>query len=234
MPIIWDQTWNQWKHFLPTKVEIQATFVEAGKCRHRGSAWQLVKWESALPSRLTIKLPAVTPEHVETARKTYHRFGQFSDALARIRERIEREPMERGDLQRICWDLGIPGDFDIAEINWRPDYDHFFYRQLCRRARSLYLFRDEYIFALETAAVVETPQLGHATYVFSKPRSMQAFLAAYIRTTKEDIRNNGGNIAETLGFLGRVIHGTSPRAWLEELKAKMGERNDYAAAGGGA
>jgi hypothetical protein len=138
--------------------------------------------------------------------------------------------MERRDLQRICWDLGIPGDFDIAEINWRPDYDHFFYRQLCRRARSLYLFRDEYIFALETAAVVETPQLGHATYVFSKPRSMEAFLAAYIRTTKEEIRNNSGNIAETLGFLGRVIHGASPRAWLAELKAKIGERADYATA----
>jgi len=167
---------------------------------------------------------------VETARKTYHRFGQFSDALARIRGRIEREPMERRDLQRICWDLGIPGDFDIAQINWRPDYDHFFYRQLCRPARNLYLFRDEYIFALETAAVVETPQLGHATYVFSKPRSMEAFLAAYIRTTKEEIRNNSGNIAETLGFLGRVIHGTSPRAWLAELKAKIGERADYAAA----
>jgi hypothetical protein len=54
------------------------------------------------------------------------------------------------------------------------------------------LFRDEYIFALETAAIVETPQLGHATYVFSKPGSMEAFLAAYIRTTKEEIRNNSG------------------------------------------
>src|SRR6516164_6071986 len=97
------------------------------------SEWQLVKWETALPSRLTTKLPANTAEQVKTARKTYHRFGQFSDALARIRERIEREPMERRNLQRICWDLGIAGDFDIAEMNWRPDYDHFFYRQLCRR-----------------------------------------------------------------------------------------------------
>jgi hypothetical protein len=59
---------------------------------------------------------------------------------------------------------------------------------------------------------------------------MEAFLAAYIRTTKEDIRSNSGNIAETLGFLGRVIHGASPRAWLAELKAKIGEHADYAAA----
>ena len=28
MPIVWDQTSNHWKHFLATKVEIQATCVE--------------------------------------------------------------------------------------------------------------------------------------------------------------------------------------------------------------
>jgi hypothetical protein len=229
MPIVWDPTWNQWKHFLTTKVEVHATFVEAGKYRHRRGEWQLVKWETALPSRLNIKLPANTAEQVETARKTYHRFGQFSDALDQIRERIAREPMEREDLQRICWDLGIPGDFDIVRITWRPDYDEFFYRQLCRRARRLYLFRDEYIFFLEAAAVVETPQLGHATYIFSKPSSTEAFLAAYIRTTKDDIRQNRGNVAELLGFLGRIIHGASPRAWLRELRSKIGERVDYAA-----
>jgi len=232
MPIVWDPTWNQWKHFLATKVEIQGTFVEAGKYHHRGGEWQLRKWETALPSRLQVKLPAHTAEEVETARKTYHRFGQFSDALGRIRERVEREPMERGDLQRICWELGIPGDFDIAQITWRPDYDAFFYRQLCRRARRLYLFRAEYIFALETSVVVETPQLGHATYLFSQPHSMEAFLAVYARTTKEDIRQNRGNVAEVLGFLGRVIHGASPRTWLKELKVKVGEPVDYAAAAG--
>ena len=68
MPIVWDPTWNQWKHFLATKVEIQGTFVEAGKYHHRGEEWQLRKWETALPSRLQVKLPADTAEEVETAR----------------------------------------------------------------------------------------------------------------------------------------------------------------------
>jgi len=230
MPIVWDQTWNQWKQFLGTKLEIRGTFVEAGKYRRIGGEWHQVKWETAVPSRLTVKLPASIADQVETARNTYHRFGQFSEALARLRERIEREPMEREALRKICWETGIPGDFDIAEINWRPDYDKFFYDQLCRRARRLYLFRDEYIFELEAAAVVETPQLGHATYLFLKPRSMEQFLAAYIRTTKEDIRHNRGNVAELLGFLGRVIHGASPRTWLAELKAKVGEHVAYVAA----
>jgi len=228
MPMVWDQTWNQWKQFLGTKVEITGTFVEAGKYRRRCGEWQLVGWQAALPSRLSVKLPASTADQVETACRTYHRFGQFSDALDRIRERIEREPMEREDLRRICWEMGIPGDFDVARITWRPDYDQFFYQQLCWRARRLYLFREEYIFDLEKAAVVETPQLGHATYLFAKPLVMEQFLAAYIRTTKEDIRHNRGNIAETLGFLGRIIHGVNPRAWVTELKSKIGERIDYA------
>ena len=90
------------------------------------------------------------------------------------------------------------------------------------------MFREEYIFDLEKAAVVETPQLGHATYLFARPRVMEQFLAAYIRTTKEDIRHNRGNIAEILGFLGRIIHGVNPRAWVTELKSKIGERVDYA------
>jgi hypothetical protein len=174
---------------------------------------------TALPSRLEVKLPVDIAEQVERARKTYHRFGQFSDALGRIRERIERE---REELRRLCWDLNIPGDFDVAELNWQPDYDLFFYHQLCRRTRRLYLFREEYIFDLAKVIAVETPRLGHATYLFAKPPNMEAFLAAYIRVTKEDIRQNRGNMAETLGFLGRIVHGANPRAWVKELNSRGG------------
>ena len=51
--------------------------------------------------------------------------------------------------------------------------------------------------------VVETPQLGHATYVFGKPRSMDSFLALYTKITKDDIRQNRNNAAEQLVFLAR-------------------------------
>ncbi|MGD0697547.1 MAG: hypothetical protein ABSB82_22220 [Terriglobia bacterium] len=185
-----------------------------------------MKWATALPRRVEVKLPANIAEQVEAARKTYHRFGQFSDALARIRERIEREPVEREELRRLCWNLRIPGDFDIAQINWEADYDAFFYRQLCKRARRLYLFRGEYIFDLERAVVVETPQLGHVTYLFAKPSSMEQFLAMYARTGKEGIRQNRGNVAEKLGFLGRVVHGSNQRLWLKSLNSRLGEAMD--------
>jgi hypothetical protein len=69
--------------------------------------------------------------------------------------------------------------------------------------------------------VVETPQLGHATYVFAKPRSMEGFLALYTRIAKEDIRRNRDNVSERLGFLGRVIHGMNPQAWLKEMRQRL-------------
>ncbi len=123
--------------------------------------------------------------------------------------------------------MRIPSDFDVAQISWRVDYDPFFYRQLSRRSRLIYLFREEYIFDVEKAVVVETPQLGHATYVFAKPRSMDSFLALYTKITKDDIRRNRDNAAERLGFLGRVIHGSNPRAWLKEIHERVGETTEY-------
>jgi hypothetical protein len=230
MATLWDDTWNQWKHLLGAKAELQGTFVRTGKYRHRHGEWHLVQWETALPSRVRVKLPADIAGQIETARRSYHRFGEFSDALSQIRERIESEPMEREQLRSLCWNLGIPGDFDIAQISWKPDYDHFFYRQLCRRARRLYLFRDEYVFELERGIAAETPQLGHATYLFSKPRSVEGFLAAYTGATKEGIRQNRANLAERLGFLGRVVHGSNPKIWLRALRQHLGEAADYAEA----
>ncbi len=130
----------------------------------------------------------------------------------------------------MCSELRIPSDFDVAQISWRPDYDPFFYDQLLHRARRIYLFRGEYIFDLEKAVVVETPQLGHATYIFAKPRSMESFLVLYTKITKEDIRRNRDNASERLGFLGRVIHRTNPRSWLKEMRQHLGEKADFASA----
>jgi hypothetical protein len=78
--------------------------------------------------------------------------------------------------------------------------------------------------------IVETPQLGHATYFFSKPTGMPEFLAIYGSVTKDDIRHNRGNVAESLGFLGRLIHSNNPRTWMKELKTCLGEVVDYAEA----
>ncbi len=222
----WDRTWNQWKHLLGTKIDVEGTFVQTGRYRKRSGDWDLVIWETALPSRLEVKLPPDFQHQIESARTKYHCIGQYSQALGQIRLRLEHQALEKAELGRMCSELRLPGDFDVAQISWRADYDPFFYRQLSRRARWVYLFREEYIFALEKAVVVETPQLGHATYVFAKPRSMDSFLASYTKITKDDIRRNRNNAAERLGYLGRVVHGTKPGAWLRELKLRIGESVD--------
>jgi hypothetical protein len=61
-----------------------------------------------------------------------------------------------------------------------------------------------------------------------KPKSMDAFLADYVRTTKEDILDNRSYVAERLGYLGRVVHGANPRGWLKKIKAQVGEMPDFA------
>lgn len=223
LPLLWDQTWNQWKHLLGAKVAVQATFLQTGVYRMKGSQWNLVSREKTLPSRIRARLPSNINEQIEAARRTHHRFGQFSDFFERLRARIAREPVAISEIERLCGEAGIPDNFDAAEITWQPDFDAFFYGQLRNRARRIYLFREEYIIELERATVVETPQLGHATYLFSKPSSIEQFLAVYTRTTKKDIRQNRGNVAEKLGFVGRVIHGSNPRLWLRNLKALLGE-----------
>jgi hypothetical protein len=228
LPLLWDSDWNQWKHLLGAKVGVKAPFIQSGKYQHRAGEWHLVKWETALSSRLEVALPSNIAEQVAEARGLHHRFGEFAEALDQIRVSLESVPIERGDLQKLCARLSMPGDFDVALITWKPDYDAFFYKQLCRRARCLYLFRSEYIFDLERTVVVETPQLGHATYLFSKPATMSDFLAIYSKANRKDILRNRSNVAERLGFLGRLIHGLKPQAWLNELKARLGETADYA------
>jgi hypothetical protein len=223
MPVIWDQTWNQWKHLLTAKAQVDGIFVRSGKYAMKTGGWHLDEWQSALPSRLVVSLPPTINDDIASAGHIYQRFGQYSQALERVRARIEREPVEKADLERSLAELGLPPDFDVAQITWRPDYDPFYYKQLAKRARHLHLFRDEYIFDLVKAVAVETPQLGHATYLFAKPRSMEQFLALYSTSTKEEIRENRGNIGQKLGFLRRLVHGANPSAWLRDLKLAVGE-----------
>jgi hypothetical protein len=221
--LVWNSSWNQWKHLLGAEMQVSATFVQSGKYQRRHAKWEFLSQETALPSRLEVKLPADIQEQVETAKRAYHRFGQYSAALAQIRVRIESQAVEKSELVKTCAALRIPGDFDVSLISWRPDYDRFFYRQLSHRAHRIYLFRSEYIFELEKVVAVESPQLGHATYLFSKPKGMETFLAIYTQVTKDDIRHNRGRAAEKLGFQGRVVHGANPRTWLKELRQRVGE-----------
>jgi hypothetical protein len=222
MPIVWDPTWNQWKHLLDSKVDIQATFLQTGAYRMKDGEWSLVTWEKSLPSRIRVTLPADINERIEAARHRYHLFGQHADFFDRLCARIEREPVAKLEIERLCGDAGIPGDFDVAQITWEADYDAFYYRELLKRARTVYFFRDEFIFELERLIATERPELGHATYLFAKPANMDDFLRQYARTTKQAIRANRDNIAERLCFIGRFAHCIYRSGWLARLCTMLG------------
>lgn len=226
LPISWDPRWNQWRHFVGTKIGISGTFVEAGKYRRDRADWRLVRWQAAVPSRLSIDVPLDAAEAIKAARRAYVGFGEHHDAIAQIRARLQ-EPLDERSISELCRQLRIRSDFDIAQFCWKADYDPFFYQQLKKRSQSLFLFRDEYIFQLGRTVVAEVPQLGHATYVFAKPADMREFMRRYASTTRDDIRRNRGNIAAQLGFIGRIMHGSNPRRWLAELKNRIGEAVDY-------
>ncbi|MCZ2078002.1 MAG: hypothetical protein LC130_23725, partial [Bryobacterales bacterium] len=179
VPLSWDPTWNHWKNLVGTKFGIEATFVKCGKYRLRHGEWTLSVWETALPSRIKVTLPADVPATLATARATYRRFGQYFDAMHAVRERINREPLEWSDVERLCGQSGIPPGFDIAQIAWRPDYDPLYYNQLRKRSRKLFLYRGEFIFELERTIVVEIPEQGHATYVFSCPDDLERWVHDY-------------------------------------------------------
>jgi hypothetical protein len=72
LPLSSDPTWNQWKHLVGAKFGVGGTFVKCGKYRLRNGEWQLVTWETALPSRIRISLPADLSNALDTARKTLY------------------------------------------------------------------------------------------------------------------------------------------------------------------
>ena len=223
MPLVWDPTWNQWKHLLGAKVGVEATFLQTGVYRMKGGEWNFVSWQKSLPSRIRVTLPADINEQIETARRRHHIFGQHADFFTRLRARIEQEPVAKSEIERLFAEVGIPCDFGAEQITWQAWYDHFYYRELLNRARQVYLFRDEFMMELQRAIAVERPQCGHATYLFTKPRSMENFLAAYASVARSDIRRNRYNIAERLGFIRRIGRGMSRETWMDQLRVQLGE-----------
>ncbi|MBV9613008.1 MAG: hypothetical protein JO091_11080 [Acidobacteriaceae bacterium] len=181
-----------------------------------------------MPSRTELELPQNVNDDILNARRTYTRFGRYWNEIDQLRRHVEQIPTEREELERLCWKLGLPGDFDVAQITWRPDYDRYYQEELSKRARTMFLFREEYTFDLEKAVVVEVPQAGHATYVFAKPANVSLWVRQYADTTRQDIRLNRDNIAESLRFLGRVVHGKRKAEWSKELRMKIGELPAYA------
>ena len=70
-----DDLLQKWEHDYHKKY---ARYICKSETEHPLLSWELVDWETALPSRLSVKLPADFQQDVEKAQSTYCRFGQYS------------------------------------------------------------------------------------------------------------------------------------------------------------
>ncbi len=225
--IAWDPTWNRWKHWLRTRFDVNATVVQSSKYRLVRGEWVVRTWWTALPSRISVAVPAAVHEDVVRAHAIYELLGQYAEVLQKLREQIARQPVEGLVVQAWLDRLGASPQLRPEYTTWQPDYEDYFFGQLRKRARTWFLFRDEYLFILPSAIVSEVPSAGHATYVFATPRDQEGFLRLYGTATRNDIRRNRLNIAAELGFIGRVVRGKKRKRWLAEVLKHAGEKANY-------
>ncbi|MGH9655135.1 MAG: hypothetical protein ACRD6B_16915, partial [Bryobacteraceae bacterium] len=124
------------------------------------------------------------------------------------------------DAARWCLARGMPGPVDSRLINWEPDYEERYYRELALQSQQIYLFRNEYLFVFGDAVVAEIPLAGHASYIFRPPGALAQFLRGYAQTTRREIRRDPVASRKALGYRGRLPHVQDFEAWLRALQQR--------------
>jgi hypothetical protein len=223
----WDLTWNHWKHWLKSRIQVDATFVHTTKDRFQNGRWIPLNWYTALPSRLRVTIPTDVGEDIQRARTIHGLLGEHADLVARIRAEVQEQPVEHSQIQEWFDHLGASTHLKPQHVTWRPDYEPYYFDQLRKGATTWFLFRDEYLFIWATVVISEIPQAGHVTYTFAKPADLDDFLRRYARVTRQDVRRNRHNAATELGFVGRIVRGTRKKRWLMDVLRQAGEGADY-------
>lgn len=225
----WDSTWNNWKPWLRSRIAVASDFVEAPKVHFEDGDRVVTSWWIALPSRVSVTMPASLSEDVERARTFHDLLGRHAEILTKIREQVAREPVEVGTVQFWLDELGAAPALRPEFATWQPDYEEFYFDQLRQRSRVWFLFREEYLFVLPGAVVSEIPMAGHASYIFAEPPEMDRFLRRYSGVVRTDIRMNKDGVATELGFVGRVLRGTKKKRWLADVlkHSTTGKDNEY-------
>lgn len=223
----WDLTWNHWKHWLRSRLDVEATFVRTGKYRLQKGEWIVWTWDTALPSRLRVTLPDGIAADVEHAKAIHTLLGEHAEVVEKIQAEVEKQPVEHVQIQDWFDRLGTSPHLKPQHVTWRPDYEPYYFEQLRKRSATWFLFRNEYLFVWENVLISELPKPGHATYVFAKPEDVRAFMQRYARVTREAIRRNRDNVATALGFIGRVVRGWRKKRWLNAVLKLAGEKVDY-------
>lgn len=222
--LTWDPAWNHWKHWIRSRLEVEATFVTSAKERVDQGERIVSKWSVALPSRLRVTVPEGLMADIECARAFHDLLGRHSDLIRQIAAQIDSCPAEHCLVEKWFRDFNAGPELRPQHVNWQPDYDDFYFEELRKRSKTWFLFRDEYLFAWHKILIAEIPSLGHATYLFLRPQNLEEFLATYAKTTRDEVRRNRDEVASRLGFIGRVVRGRRKMRWLNEVLIRAGEQ----------
>jgi len=119
LPLLWIQVGISGSIF-GTKIGLKATFIQSGKYSTARRGMESGAVGDRTPSRIEVR-NAQTLLNRSPTRQTHHRFVNFAEALGLIRTRIDpRLSREKPIYKKLCAELGIPADFDISLITWKP------------------------------------------------------------------------------------------------------------------
>ncbi len=218
LPLHWTEEWNTWAHLTLGSAKLKAIFWQQTRFRRTEAGFQATTWSQPVVSTLAIEDPAAWAGRFEAAHAFWRHFYPHAEVVALLRARIEQEPVEAGEAARWCLSRGVRAPVDARLINWEPDYEESYYRELRIRAKAFYLFRNEYLFLFDSTIVSEIPRAGHASYIFHPPNSLEAFLRQYARATRHAIRSEPALAQTTLGYGGRIPHLKETAAWIAKIE----------------
>ena len=217
LPMQWTDEWNTWAHLALGSVTVKAAFWQQTRFRRTEAGFQPRVWSQPFQSTLAVQNSSSIASRFEAARAFWERFHPHADIVALLRAQLEQEAIEFQQAAEWCHAHGVRAHVDARWINWEPDYEECFYRELAARARAVYLFRNEYLFVFDRTVVSEIPQAGHASYIFHPSTSLDAFLRSYAQTTRHAIRTEPKTARETLGYAGRIPHLRDLSVWIEKI-----------------
>jgi hypothetical protein len=217
LPMQWTDEWNTWAHLALGSVTVKAMFWQQTRFRRSESGFQPRIWSQPFQSTLAVQNSSSVALRFEAARAFWEHFHPHADIVALLRARLEQEAIEAQQAADWCHAHGVRPPVEARWVNWKPDYEEAFYRELAARARAVYLFRNEYLFVFDQTVVSEIPQAGHASYIFHPNTSLDAFLRSYAQTTRHAIRTEPKNARTTLGYAGRIPHLKDLSVWIEKI-----------------
>jgi hypothetical protein len=215
----WTDEWNTWAHLALGSLSVKARFWQQTRFRRTEAGFQSKICSQPFQSTLVVQNPSSIAPRFAAARAFWEHFHPHADIVALLRARLEHEAIEARQAAEWCHAHGVRSPVEARWINWEPDYEESFYRELAARAGAVYLFRSEYLFVFDQTVVSEIPQAGHASYIFRPSTSLNSFLQSYAQTTRHAIRTEPKNARETLGYAGRIPHQKDLSVWIARIQS---------------